>query len=128
MKVVDTSAVVAVLLGESGSEEVERRLMASTNVMSAATWVELGIVVEGRAGPEGILLLAELMARANIEVVPVDRAIAEEAMVCWRRFGKGRHRARLNLGDTFAYALARHLAVPLLFVGDDFSRTDVLAA
>lgn len=102
--------------------------MASTNVMSAATWVELGIVVEGRAGPEGTLLLAELMARANIEVVPDDRAIAEEAMVGWRRFGKGRHRARLNLGDTFAYALARHLAVPLLFVGDDFSHTDVLAA
>lgn len=128
MKVVDTSAVIAVLFDEPGSEDVERRLMASANFMSAATWVELGIVVEGRAGPEGALLLGELMTRADIEVVPVNREIAEEAMVGWRRFGMGRHPARLNLGDTFSYALARNLAIPLLFVGDDFSETDVVEA
>ena len=68
------------------------------------------------------------MARAEIDVVAIDRDLADEAMVGWRRFREGRHPAGLNLGDTFSYALARHLGHPLLFVGDDFSKTDVAAA
>ncbi len=60
-----------------------------------------------------------------IEVVPVDAELANEAIVAWRRFGKGHHRAGLNFGDTFSYALARRLGQPLLFVGDDFSHTDL---
>ncbi len=93
--------------------------------MSAVTRVELGIVIEAKTGSAGTQLLEELLGRLAIEVVPVDAKLAEEAIVAWRRFGKGRHRARLNFGDTFSYALARRLGQPLLFVGDDFSHTDV---
>ena len=127
MNVVDTSAVVAVLLGEPGGAEVERKLADSPCIMSAATRVELGIVVEARAGPAGAQLLEELLARIEVRIEPVDEDTANEALVCWRRFGKGRHSAGLNYGDTFSYALARRTGLPLLFVGDDFAQTDVLA-
>lgn len=125
MIVVDTSAVVAVLFEEPGSADVERQLLGSRCVMSAATRVELGIVIEAKSGPAGTQLLEELLGRIGIEVVPVDAEVAAEAIVGWRRFGKGRHRAGLNFGDTFSYALSRRLGQPLLFVGDDFSHTDV---
>ena len=125
MIVVDTSAIVAVLFGESGGEGLERRLLAEPCVISAATRVELGIVIEAKTGPSGTQLLEELLGRIEIKVAPVDAELAEEAMVCWRRFGKGRHRAGLNFGDTFSYALSRRLGQPLLFVGGDFSQTDV---
>ena len=128
MNVVDTSAIMAVLLDEPGGTEIEGKLVSEPCVMSAATRVELGIVIESRAGAEGSQLLEELLNRIEIEIVPVDAAIAREAIVCWRRFGKGRHSAALNYGDTFSYALARHTGLPLLFLGDDFAKTDVLAA
>lgn len=126
MNVVDTSAIVAVLFGEVGSEEIERKLIGAPCVMSAATLVELGIVVDAKTGADGVLLLKELLARIEMKIEPVDADLANEALSCWRRFGKGRHPAALNYGDTFAYALARRLGQPLLFVGDDFSQTDVL--
>lgn len=125
MIVVDTSAIVAVLLGETNSAEIEQRLLADSCVMSAATRVELGIVIEARAGAAGTQLLRELLDRLAIEIVPVDAELSEEAIVGWRRFGKGRHAAGLNFGDTFSYALARQLGQPLLFVGNDFVQTDV---
>jgi len=126
--VVDTSAIVAVLLEEPGSEAIERELLQWPCVMSAATRVELGIVVEARAGAAGTQLLEELLARIDIRIAPVDEDQARDALVCWRRFGKGRHEAALNFGDTFAYALARQTGQPLLHVGNDFSRTDITAA
>ncbi|MDE0319825.1 MAG: type II toxin-antitoxin system VapC family toxin [Acidimicrobiaceae bacterium] len=128
MTVVDTSAIVAVLLEEPGSEAIERELLQGPCVMSAATRVELGIVVEARAGAAGTQLLEELLARIDIRIAPVDEDQARDALVCWRRFGKGRHEAALNFGDTFAYALARQTGQPLLHVGNDFSRTDITAA
>ncbi len=128
MNVVDTSAIVAVLFGEPGGSEIERELVGSPCIMSAATRVELGIVVEARAGPAGAQLLDELLARVEMRIEPVDAEAANEALVCWRRFGKGRHPAGLNYGDTFSYALARRMGLPLLFVGDDFAQTDVLVA
>ncbi|MCY3893692.1 MAG: type II toxin-antitoxin system VapC family toxin [Acidimicrobiaceae bacterium] len=128
MTVVDTSAIVAVLLEEPGSEAIERELLQGPCVMSAATRVELGIVVEARAGATGTQLLEELLARIDIRIAHVDEDQARNALVCWRRFGKGRHEAALNFGDTFAYALARQTGQPLLHVGNDFSRTDITAA
>ncbi len=125
MIVVDTSAIVSVLFGEPGSAELERHLLGDRCVMSAATRVELGIVIEAKTGSAGTQLLEELLGRVEIEIAPVDAELAEEAIVCWRRFGKGRHQAGLNFGDTFSYALSRRLGQPLLFVGDDFSHTDV---
>jgi ribonuclease VapC len=125
VNVVDTSAIVAVLLGEPGSEELERKLTASPCVMTAATRVEIGIVIEARAGAAGAQLLDELLTRIGMRIEPVDDHLAAEALVCWRRYGKGRHPAGLNYGDTFSYSLARRMGQPLLFVGDDFTRTDV---
>ncbi|MEQ8718100.1 MAG: type II toxin-antitoxin system VapC family toxin [Acidimicrobiales bacterium] len=125
MIVVDTSAIVAVLFDEDGGREFEHLLLAEHCVMSAAARVELGIVIEAKTGSAGTQLLEELLGRIAIEIVPVDAEFAEEAIVAWRRFGKGRHQAGLNFGDTFSYALARRLGQPLLFVGDDFSHTDV---
>ncbi len=125
MIVVDTSAIVAVLFGEPGSAELERHLLGDRCVMSAATRVELGIVIEAKTGSAGTQLLEELLGRVEIEIAPVDAELAEEAIVSWRRFGKGRHQAGLNFGDTFSYALSRRLGQPLLFVGNDFSHTDV---
>lgn len=125
--VVDTSAVMAVLLDEPDRGRVEAILLGEACAMSAPTRVELGIVVEARTGPPGTVLLDELLARTGIDVVPVDAGQATEAVACWRRFGKGRHPAGLNFGDVFPYALAHHLGVPLLFVGQDFSRTDIMS-
>ena len=93
--------------------------------MSAVTRVELGIVIESRAGAEGSLLLDELLERVEMETSELDAAGATDVISAWRRYGTGRHPAGLNLGDCFSYSLARRLGEPLLFVGDDFSQTDV---
>ncbi len=128
MIVVDTSAIIALLFAEPGGDLLQRRLLDERCVMSAATRVELGIVIEARTGPAGTQLLEELLDRIEVEIVPVDAELAQEALVGWRRFGKGRHEAGLNFGDTFSYALSRRLGQPLLFVGDDFAQTDVAVA
>jgi len=126
--VVDTSAVLAVLLDEAAREQVEATLIDQRAVMSAATRVELGIVVEAKAGAEGTLILHELLRRFDVEVVDVDAVQADEAVAAWRRYGRGRQRAGLNYGDCFAYALAITRGEPLLYVGDDFAATDVESA
>jgi len=126
--VVDTSAVVAVLFDEQDAGKVRGALEHESCVMTAATRVELGIVVEAKAGPAGAQLLDELLDRIEVRIVDVDAGLATEAMVSWRRFGKGRHRAGLNFGDTFSHALAVRADAPLLFVGDDFVHTGVRAA
>ena len=100
MIVVDTSAIVAVLFGEHGGDELARRLLAEPCVMSAATRVELGIVIEAKTGPAGTQLLDELLGRVAMEIVAVDLELAEEAIVAWRRFGKGR--VEDQLGDVIA--------------------------
>lgn len=123
--VVDTSAIMAVLLDEPERPRLEEVLRTQACAMSAVTRVEVGIVVEARNGPAGTLLLEDMLTRLGVDVVPVDAAQAAEAMACWRRYGKGRHPAALNLGDVFSYTLARRLGCPLLFVGDDFGHTDV---
>ena len=125
MIVVDTSAIVAVLFEEDDSQVLHEILLGERCVMSAATRVEAGIVIEARAGAEGTLLLEELLQRVGVVVLPVDEELASEAMTAWRRFGRGRHPAGLNFGDLFSYALARRLGQPLLHTGKDFSKTDV---
>lgn len=119
---------MAVLLDEQGAGPIREVLSQESCVMTAATRVELGIVVEAKAGPAGTQLLDELLHRIEVRIVDVDAELATEAMVSWRRFGKGRHRAGLNFGDTFSHALAVRADAPLLFVGDDFVHTDVRTA
>ena len=127
--VVDTSAIVAILASEPERDlfiaAIER---ADARLMSAATLVELSIVLEARHGAEGPRHLDEFIDRAAIEIVPVDHEQAREARQAFRRFGKGRHRAALNFGDCFAYALAAVAGEGLLFKGDDFNHTDVALA
>jgi len=97
-------------------------------LISAATLVEAGIVIESRYGPAGARELDLLVAKAGIVVEPVTAEQADVAREAWRRYGKGRHSAGLNYGDCFSYALAKVKGEPLLFKGDDFPHTDLTAA
>jgi ribonuclease VapC len=124
--VVDTSAAVAVILGEPGSEELAVHLEdALVRLMSAAIRVELGIVVEARLGPAGQDVVDRFLRDANMDIVPVDADLAARAMSGWRRYGKGRHPAGLNFGDCFTYALAEQTGHPVLCTGDDFAATGI---
>ena len=128
--VVDPSAVVALLKNEPGWEALATHLHAAgSRLLSVVGWVELSLVVAGRHGDAATLeFLDRFLQAAAIEFHPVDEPQARLAREAFLRFGKGRHPAGLNFGDCFSYALARTLDAPLLFVGDDFARTDVRAA
>ena len=91
-------------------------------------FVEASLVIFGRRGAEGLADLTAFMDRAELDRVAVDARQADEAVEAFRRFGRGRHPAALNIGDCFAYALARTTGEPLLFKGGDFARTDISAA
>lgn len=122
--VVDTSAAVAILLGEPGGDDLAAHLGgAVSRFMSTASRVELDIVIEARLGPTGTDVAGRFVRDAAIECVDVDADIADRAVSAWRRFGKGRHRAALNFGDCFVYALAERTGLPLLCTGDDFAAT-----
>ena len=124
--VIDSSAIVAVLLSEKNAAQIAQAIeAASQRLLSAANLLEASIVIESRKGEAGGRELDLLLYRAAIEIVAVDQDQAETARIAWRRFGKGRHPAGLNYGDCFAYALAKSRGLPLLFQGDDFSQTDI---
>lgn len=124
--VVDTSALVAILQQEPEAETFARLIEeSSTRLVSAATVLEAGMVAEVRRGKRGADELDHLLLRARFDIVPFDSEQAVIAREAFRRFGKGRHRAGLNLGDCFAYALAKTSGEPLLYKGEDFSETDV---
>ena len=127
--VVDTSAVLAVLLEEPDGALFLARLSGTLRpLLSAANWLELGIVIDGRKGPQWLADLDAFLEGLDVAVVPVSLSQARLARDAYRRFGKGNHPAGLNLGDCFAYALAKERDLPLLFKGDDFTRTDLRAA
>lgn len=124
--IVDTSAAVAVILGESGSEELAAHLEdALTRLIPAAIRVELGIVIEARLWPAGQDEVDRFLRDAKIDIVSIDADLAARAMSGWRRYGKGRHSAGLNFGDCFTYALAEQTGHPILCTGDDFAATDI---
>jgi ribonuclease VapC len=124
--VIDTSAAMAILTGEpAGADLIEAVGGAGHLAISAATLVELGIVLEARFGPIGAAIADRLIRDARIEVVAVDREQADLAVAAWRRFGRGQHPAGLNLGDCFTYALAATTASAVLCTGGDFSATDL---
>ena len=123
--VVDTSAVLAVLLDESTAAGVEHALRsAAAPVISAGSAVELGIVTTARFGRTGADAAQALLDAAGVVTMPVDSLISQAALDAWQRYGKGNHSARLNFGDCFAYATAQHFEVPLLCVGNNFAHTD----
>lgn len=124
--VIDTSAVIAILLGEPEDAAFARMISsASSRLMSAVSWVECSMVMGGRQGEAGLADLDRLITRARIELMPVQLRHAELAREAFSRFGRSRHPARLNCGDCFAYALAKATGEPLLFKGDDFGLTDI---
>lgn len=124
MIVVDTSAVLAVLQDEPRAADVAAALtVAEARLMSAATYVELGIVVATKTG--GAIRAEQILSDFDLLLAPVDEDIAAHALAAWERFGRGRHPAALNYGDCFSYALAEVRDAPLLFVGDDFARTPI---
>lgn len=124
--VIDSSALCAVLFAESTAGALVAAMATDPRpLVSAATVVEAGIVVEARLGPSGGRELDLLLHRLRAQVVAVDEEQSEHARRAWRRFGKGRHPASLNLGDCFSYALASTSGELLLCVGDDFAETDV---
>jgi ribonuclease VapC len=126
--VIDTSALVAVLLGEPEGRRFNTLIAEDpTRLLSAASRVETGLVVEGRKGDAGRIDLERFLDAAAIDIVAVTSEQAEIACEAFRRYGKGRHPAGLNFGDVFAYALATATGQPLLFKGHDFSKTDVTA-
>ena len=126
--VLDTSALVAVLLDESDAVAFRLAIEADPlRLLSAATLVETAIVIEARLGDAGGRELDRLLQKADVEIVAVDAEQAELARHAFRTFGKGRHAAGLNFGDCFSYALAQASGEPLLFKGGDFSKTDVSA-
>jgi ribonuclease VapC len=127
--VVDTSALLAVLLEEPDGALFLARLGGTQRpLLSAANWLELGIVVDARKGPQWLADLDAFLEGLDVAVVPVSLSQARIARDTYRRFGKGNHPAGLNFGDCFAYALAKERDVPLPFKGDDFALTDVRPA
>ena len=124
--VLDTSALLVILLGEPESAEFREVIeMDPVRLLSAASFLETAIIVETRFGEPGGRELDLLMHKAAIQVVSVDAEQVEVARHAYRLFGKGRHPAGLNYGDCFSYALSRVSGEPLLFKGEDFQRTDV---
>ncbi|MBN9794812.1 MULTISPECIES: type II toxin-antitoxin system VapC family toxin [unclassified Pseudonocardia] len=124
--VIDTSALVAILFDEPPRPALARAIEADpVRLVSAATVLEAAMVVESRRGDAAGRELDILLHRAQVRTVDVGERHAELARSVWRRYGKGRHPAGLNYGDCFSAALALASGEPLLFVGDDFARTDI---
>ncbi len=127
--IVDTSAVLAVLFDETDADRFATSLYTAPNrSMSVVSFVEAAMVLESRQGAEVGARLDAFLVGVQIELAPVTLEQAELARDAWRRFGRAVHPARLNLGDCFAYALAKDTGEPLLFKGNDFTLTDIPAA
>lgn len=123
--ILDTSAVLAMLFGEpEATAFAEAAEEATDRAISAASWLEAAIVADNRSAVASAEF-AGLMARLDLEIVPFTASQALGAREAHRRYGKGRHKAALNLGDCFSYALAKERGQPLLFKGDDFAATDI---
>jgi ribonuclease VapC len=125
--IVDSSALVSVITGESEREGLIAALTSAAHLrMSAATYLETGVVIDARRDPFSSRRLDALLAELRVEVSDVTAEQARVARAAYRDFGKGSgHPARLNFGDCFSYALAQVTDEPLLFVGNDFAHTDV---
>ncbi len=124
--VIDTSALIAILLGELEALRIASAIAEDPKrVMSSFSLLEAGIVIEAKKGEIGGRELDLLIHRCEIEVVNLTTEQSELARVCWRKFGKGRHPASLNIGDCCSYALSKFANEPILFKGEDFSKTDL---
>jgi ribonuclease VapC len=127
--VIDASAIAAIAFNEPEAKAFRERIADDpVRLISAATMLEVAMVVETRLGEAAGADLDLWLYKAKVEVVAVTAEHADQARRAWRRYGKGRHPAGLNFGDCFSYALASLSGEPLLFKGNDFSQTDIRAA
>jgi len=124
--VVDTSALIAILNREPDARTCREAIATDETVMISAGTLAEALVVAGNRG-FGRQMRA-LVDELRLEIMPVTSAGAERVAEAHQQWGKGRHPAGLNFGDCFAYALAKELACPLVFIGNDFARTDVMRA
>lgn len=128
---IDTSAICAILMGEpEGADFIKRIDAVDVRLTSGLALYEATVALARQVpdAPQALTDVNDFVASANLEIVPIGKAEYAEAFRAFARFGKGRHPARLNMGDCFAYACARLHEAPLLFKGDDFAHTDVAAA
>jgi ribonuclease VapC len=129
LMVIDTSAIIAILLDDPERAAFDRQIeLDPIRLISAVGRVEAGMVIEARKGEAGRRLLDRFLRLIATDIVAVTPEQAEMALEACRRFGKGRHRAGLNIGDCFAYAAAKATGEKLLFKGDDFTHTDIPSA
>jgi ribonuclease VapC len=127
--VIDSSAVIAIALKEPERMDFLQRIHADRRrLISAPTLLEMEIVLTIRQGPESSNVLNDFLRRLHFQVVPFDEVQAGIAREAFLRFGKGRHKAGLNFGDCFSYALAKQTGEPLLYKGNDFRETDIASA
>ena len=125
--IIDASALLAILRSEEAATACAEAIQnSSISRISAANWLEAAIVVDSRKNPVASRRFDELVKVAKVVIEPVTARQAQIARDAYRDFGKGSAQgARLNFGDCFAYALAKDLDEPLLFIGEDFSQTDL---
>ncbi len=130
MIVLDTSALIAIVFGEPERDDFIRVIQqADKALISAVTVVEARMVVHGRRGQRGVILLDDMLRLPMLEVVAPGTAETDAAYAAFVTYGKGSgHGAGLNFGDLFSYALAKVRGLPLLYKGDDFAKTDVVSA
>ncbi|HEY8599358.1 MAG TPA: type II toxin-antitoxin system VapC family toxin [Thermomicrobiales bacterium] len=128
--VIDTSVLLAILLQEPEAARLSRAIVTvTTRLMSVASALEAGIVIQNRLGDEGARDLDLLLLSLRLTLVPVTERQLTIARRAYRTYGKGQHHpAGLNYGDLFAYALAKDTGEPLLFKGEDFTQTDIVSA
>ena len=127
--IVDSSALVAITFAEPGYQELVAKLAGAPSAgIGTPTLAETGVVLAARLGHDSRDLVIRLLDEFGIEEIPFGDRHWREAVDAYLRFGRGRHKARLNLGDCLTYAVARLANEPLLFVGDDFPETDLEAA
>jgi ribonuclease VapC len=127
MIVVDASALIAILDNEPDAPlYAEAIAEADPPIISAATLLEVNIVMLNRHGVKAVRMVDRVIKEAGFQVESFTAQQAELARAAYARYGKGRQTAGLNYGDCFSYALARATGLPLLFKGQDFSRTDIL--
>jgi ribonuclease VapC len=130
MIVIDSSALMAILLHEPEREQFFDLIASTTTrLVSAVTVIEAGMVAYGRAKGPGLAELTDLLAVIDAEIIPFNDEQARLAIDCFIRYGKGHNpKARLNMGDCASYALAQSRRIPLLFKGEDFAATDIISA
>lgn len=127
--VIDTSAIVAILRSEPETARLESALVSDPIRLVPATCVlEARMVLVSRRGEHALAEIDLWLRKIEADIIPIDSEVVDLATQAWLTYGKGRHPAALNFADCFSYALAKRADEPLLFIGKDFSQTDIEAA